>query len=104
MCESGIETIFWLRMRLHHIPISRQVRFPGIGRVDFLIGERLVVEVDGKSFHDVEASFESDRNRDAHLSTHGFRVLRFSYHQILDDWPLVEAAVLAAVSRGDHLR
>ncbi|MBX9717397.1 MAG: endonuclease domain-containing protein [Microbacteriaceae bacterium] len=104
MCESGIETIFWLRMRLHHIPISRQVRFPGIGRVDFLIGERLVVEVDGKSFHDVESSFESDRNRDAHLSTHGFRVLRFSYHQILDDWPLVEAAVLAAVSRGDHLR
>lgn len=104
LCESGIETIFWLRMRRHRIPISRQASFPGVGRVDFLIGERLVIEVDGKAFHDLESSFESDRRRDAHLSTQGFRVLRFSYHQILEDWPLVEAAVLAAVFRGDHLR
>jgi len=104
VCESGTETIFWLRMRRHRLPMSRQARFPGIGRVDFLVGERLIVEVDGRDFHDTESSFESDRQRDARLSTLGYRVLRFSYRQVMNEWPLVEAAVIAAVSRGDHLR
>lgn len=104
VCESGIETIFWLRMLRHRLPIARQVRFPGLGRVDFLLGERLIIEVDGEEFHDTESIFESDRQRDAHLSTLGYRVLRFSYRLVMREWPLVEAAVLAAVSRGDHLR
>lgn len=103
VCESGTETLFWLRMRRHRLQIARQVRFPGVGRVDFLIGERLIVEVDGRGFHDTESTFENDRRRDAHLSTLGYRVLRFSYRQVVDEWHLVESAVLAAVSRGDHL-
>jgi very-short-patch-repair endonuclease len=103
-CESGIETIFWLRMQRHRLPTVRQARFRGLGRVDFLIGERLIIEVDGQEFHDKESSFESDRRRDATLSTLGYRVLRFSYSQVMSSWPLVEAAVLAAISRGDHLR
>lgn len=103
-CESGTETIFWLRMRQHRLPIIRQARFRGIGRVDFVIGERLIIEVDGREFHDNETSFELDRKRDAQLSVLGYRVLRFSYRQVMTDWPQVEAAVLAAVSRGDHLR
>ncbi|MBX9472588.1 type IV toxin-antitoxin system AbiEi family antitoxin domain-containing protein [Microcella sp.] len=104
VCESGIETLFWLRMRRHRLPISRQVRFSGLGRVDFRIGERLIIEVDGEEFHDTESTFESDRHRDAQLSTLGYRVLRFSYHLVMNEWPLVEAAVIAAVTRGDHLR
>jgi len=104
VCESGTETIFWLRMRHHGLSISRQVHIPGVGRVDFLIGERVVVEVDGRAFHDRESSFEDDRARDAELSIRGYRVLRFSFRQVFETWPVVEAAVLAAVSRGDHLR
>lgn len=104
VCESGTETLFWLRMRRHHLPIACQVRLTDVGRVDFLIGERLIVEVDGRAFHDTESTFETDRRRDAHLSTLGYRVLRFSYRQVIDEWHLVESAVLAAVSRGDHLR
>lgn len=104
ICESGIETFFWLRIQRLRIAVVRQVWFRGLGRVDFLIGERLVVEVDGQEFHDRESSFERDRKRDAALSTLGYRVLRFSYSQVMTSWPLVEAAVLAAISRGDHLR
>jgi len=103
-CESGTETIFWLRMRHHRLPIRRQIRFHGVGRVDFLIGERLIIEVDGQGFHDDETSFERDRERDARLSVLGYRVLRFSYKQVMSEWALVEAAVLAAMARGDHLR
>jgi very-short-patch-repair endonuclease len=102
-CESGIETIFYVRMlRLGVFP-HRQVPLPGVGRVDFLVGRSLVVEVDGRSFHDVEASFESDRSRDAGISGGGRRSLRFSHDQVLNRWVEVERAVLGALARGDHL-
>jgi very-short-patch-repair endonuclease len=100
ICESGIETIFWNRMRA--LAPRRQVSIPGIGRVDFLFGDRLVVEVDGKEFHTQTPHFESDRRRDAALSALGYRVLRFSYRQVMFDWPSVEAAIWAAIARGDR--
>jgi very-short-patch-repair endonuclease len=100
VCESGIETLFWLRMR-HPAP-RRQVRIRGVGRVDFLFGDRLVVEVDGAEFHSDAEHFETDRRRDALLSARGYRVLRFSYRQVMYDWPTVEAAVRVAISRGDR--
>lgn len=102
ICESGIETLFWLRMR-NVLSVARQVIIPGVGRVDFLIGQRLVVELDGRAFHDTASRFEEDRRRDARLSTLGYRVLRFSFRQVMDEWGTVEAAVLAAVARLDHL-
>jgi very-short-patch-repair endonuclease len=100
VCESGIETIFWLRMR-QPAP-RRQILIRGVGRVDFLFGDRLVVEVDGAEFHADEEHFEADRHRDARLSARGYRVLRFSYRQVIYDWPAVDAAVRAAISRGDR--
>ncbi|WP_227412128.1 MULTISPECIES: DUF559 domain-containing protein [unclassified Cryobacterium] len=60
----------------------------------------------GAGFHDV-AEYHSDpyadRRRDAVLSALGYRVLRFMYSQVLYEWRSVEAAILAAMSRGDHL-
>ncbi|WP_162253795.1 endonuclease domain-containing protein [Yonghaparkia sp. Soil809] len=101
-CESGTETLFRLRMHGRLPSLRPQVRIPGVGSVDFLIGERLVIEIDGASFHDTESTFENDRRRDAELSRRGFRVLRFSYRQVMEHWSIVEAAVLAALQRGDH--
>jgi len=100
VCESGIETLFWLRMR--HLQPRRQVAIAGVGRVDFLLGDRLIVEVDGAAFHTGYVQFESDRRRDAALSARGYRVLRFSYRQVLERWPEVHAAVWAAILRGDR--
>ena len=98
VCESGIETVFWVRTRALTVPIRRQVEL-GIGRVDFLIGDRLVVEVDGEEFH---RDFEGDRARDAAFSALGYRTLRFSYTQVLEHWNGVLAAVVGALARGDH--
>ena len=100
VCESGTETIFWLAFR--NLAPRRQAHIAGVGDVDFLFGERLVVEVDGELYHTDPLSFENDRRRDAVLSALGYRVLRFSYHQIMERWPEVEAAVRAALARGDH--
>jgi len=103
VCESGTETLFFARMLRFRFPIRRQVLL-GRMRVDFLIGDALVIEVDGAEYHVDPDRFEGDRRRDALLSRLGFRVHRYSYRQIVYAWPEVEAAVLAAVIRGDHHR
>lgn len=87
---------------LGRIGFRQQVDIPGVGRVDFLLGIRLVVEVDGAEFHTSRPSFEEDRRRDAVLSALGYRVLRFSYVQVERNWDQVAASILAALARGDH--
>ena len=54
--------------------------------VDFLWrAERLVVEVDGQAYHSTSRRFESDRRRDADLLAAGVRVMRVTWHQIVDE-------------------
>ena len=101
--ESGGESILKFGLLEERLVFRQQVSFPRIGRVDFLVGDRLVIEADGAEFHTDAASFEEDRRRDALLRARGFRVLRFSYKQITERWPEVRAAILAAIARGDHL-
>ncbi|KQV26171.1 endonuclease domain-containing protein [Yonghaparkia sp. Root332] len=100
--DSGTETVFSVRMLRLGIAPLRQVPLPGVGRVDFLIGRRLVIEVDGRGYHDLADQFERDRARDAAISSGGRRGLRFSHDQVLHRWAEVEHAVLAAIERGDH--
>jgi very-short-patch-repair endonuclease len=102
VCESGTESLFLMRMARFQLPLRRQVRIPSVGRVDFLVGTKLVIEIDGAEYHTDPAKFEDDRRRDAMLSQLGYRVLRFSYRQVLYAWAEVEAAVMGAIARGDH--
>lgn len=59
--------------------------------VDFLWATaRLVVEVDGYRYHGHRAAFERDRIRDQALATSGYRVLRVTWRQLVDEpLPLV---------------
>ena len=99
----GTESLTRFRCwRDHRLALRSQVWIPGVGWVDFLIGDRLVIEVDGAAYHTDPERFEADRRRDAVLSTLGFRVLRFSYRQVMDRWDEVERAILAAIVRADH--
>jgi len=100
--ESLPESVLRARLIAARIRFRVQVEI-GADRVDFLLGERLVIEVDGKEFHADDRWFERDRARDARLSALGYRVLRFSYTQVVYRWSEVEAAIRAALLRGDHL-
>lgn len=102
VCESGTESITWVRLARLRLPLRRQVWIDG-KRVDFLVGRRLVLEVDGAAYHTDPVRFELDRTRDAQLCAINFVVLRFSYNQVIYRWAEVERAVLAAVARCDHL-
>ncbi len=98
--DSGLESI--LRLRLHRVGLvlASQVHIPGVGDVDFVIQDCLILEADGAT-HEGD-SRHKDRVRDAVAMALGFVTLRFDSAMILHDWELVESAVLAAVARDLH--
>lgn len=99
LSDSGLETIFGSRLRPFGLAIRQQVWIDG-HPVDFLIGEGLVVQVDGFEHHSSPADRRRDIAADARLTLLGFTVLRFDYQQVMFDWPTVERTVLAAVAQG----
>lgn len=48
-------------------------------------GQRIVVETDGYRFHNSRRAFETDRRRDQSLTLAGWRVLRFTWRQVVGD-------------------
>jgi very-short-patch-repair endonuclease len=67
----------------HGIPRPEtNARVEGL-EVDFVWRDRrLIVEVDGYRYHRAPSRFESDRAKDVHLTTRGWRVMRFTWRQI----------------------
>lgn len=96
--DSGIETITHYLLRLLGLRVTVHPLLPGIGEVDLLVEGRLVVELDGKEWHDPGDAFERDRRRDLVAASTRYRTLRFTWRQVLFEWPSVEAAVLAALA------
>ncbi len=101
LSQSGTESLVKLMLLRLGVAFRQQVVIPGVGRVDFLLGEHLVVEVDSKQHH---SDPYADRKRDAALSIVGKRVLRFMYSQVVYESAEVEAAILSALARLDHRR
>ena len=100
---SGAESIvhFWLLGV--DIDIVQQRLIEGVGKVDFVLGDCQIVEVDGEQFHSGAAQFEADRRRHALASILGYRTLRVSARMVERDFETVSAAIMAALRRGDHL-
>jgi len=74
------------------------VRVEG-SEVDFFWrAERLIVETDGHETHGTRAAFERDRAKDARLTALGYRVVRFTYRQLVYERPLVVATLLALLA------
>lgn len=88
LCESPAETAFLDAMvaafglepdngRLSGSGIILQLQVPVVNyRLDFLINEKLVVEVDGARWHSSPEAVKRDAARDETLSAKGFEILR----------------------------
>lgn len=96
--DSGTETITRYLLRRLGLRVEVLVPIDGLGEVDLLIEGRLIVELDGKEFHDPDEQFEIDRRRDMVAAIKRYRSLRFSWYRVLFEWDQVEAAVLAALA------
>ena len=102
--ESGTESLVRFRLTARNVRVRSQVAIAGVGRVDFLIGRRLVIEVDSRAHHTSDAAYRRDRRRDRKLVRLGYLVIRITYEEVMYDWADVEDDVMAIVRRGDHLR
>lgn len=60
---------------------------------------RLVVETDGWGTHGTRAAFQTDRRRDASLVAAGWRVMRFTYDDVVREGPTVVRRLRAATAR-----
>lgn len=102
LADSGLETLPVSRLAASGIRVNQQVMLDG-HRVDGLIGVRLVLQIDGFSFHSSAEKRREDIAHDRRLTLLGYTVLRYDYRQILFEWPRVEAEILQAMAQGLHL-
>jgi very-short-patch-repair endonuclease len=101
--QSGLETKTRLSMRRRNVPVRTQVLVPRVGRVDEVIGERMVLETDGYRYHSSIEQFHEDRRRDLELARQEYLCIRLDNHQIMDDWPRTEAALFEMIRRNEHM-
>lgn len=98
--DSGLESIAISRLRFLRVPIVQQVVIAG-RPVDILIGDRLVLQIDGG--HHVDAQRDKDIAHDALLMTMGYTVIRVSYEQVIHQWRVVQHRIMQAIGQGQHL-
>ncbi|GAA3770350.1 hypothetical protein GCM10022240_23290 [Microbacterium kribbense] len=98
--DSGLETFVFQRLSWLGLRIRAQVWLYG-HRTDFLIGDRLVLQIDGG--HHVDAQRSADIAHDAELILHGYSVIRVGYDQVVNHWEDVQDRILTAIAQGLHL-
>jgi very-short-patch-repair endonuclease len=100
LTRSEAERRFLALVRQARLPQpDTNVRLGGI-EVDFLWRQsQLVVEVDGYAFHSSRGAFERDRRRDAELQSAGFRVIRVTWRQIVEEPEAMLVRIAAALAR-----
>ncbi|WOF24584.1 DUF559 domain-containing protein [Microbacterium betulae] len=97
--DSGVETLVVPRLRWMRLPLRRQFWIAGHA-VDLLIGDRLVLQIDGG--HHIGEQRDSDNEHDARLRLMGYHVIRVSYRQVRFDWATVQELIVRAVAQGLH--
>ncbi|MBX9472652.1 endonuclease domain-containing protein [Microcella sp.] len=93
---SGTESLVRLALQHAGLRVTPQVWIAGVGRVDLLVGTRVVVEVDSEKWHSTPEQRAEDSRRDLELIRLGYVVVRVRYGQAFRPDEVV-TAVLRAV-------
>lgn len=99
--DSGLESLLRFRLYLRGISVQSQVWIEGVGRVDFLLGGRIILEVDGRENHEGQSLRHKDLMRDAAAAALGYETLRFDYAMIVYNWERVLSAILGRLQAVD---
>lgn len=100
--ESGSESRVRLFLQRRGVPIRPQVYLPGIGRVDGLVGGKLIIECDSDEHHSSKEQQREDRRRDLAARDRGYDVLRLSSHQVWRVWPATQLSLLHQIRTRAH--
>lgn len=102
--ESGTETLVRLRLRRRGVKLRIQVQIDDVGRVDLLVGDRLVLEVDSWTYHADPIAYARDRERDRRLVALDYVVVRLRYEEVMFGWASVERDILTLIRDRRHRR
>lgn len=80
------------------VEVVPQAYVPGVGRVDFLIGGFLIVEIDGVAYHSDRASVRKDRQRNNSAILGGYISLRYVPEVVWNEPDRFVAEVRAALT------
>lgn len=97
--DSGLESIVRYLLREAGLDVVVHPVLGRLGQVDLLVAGRLIIETDGKKDHTPEKAFENDRRRDREAALMGYRVLRLTYRQVIEDWPTTMLAIRAVLAQ-----
>lgn len=100
---SGLESMTRWGFIQEDIPFRTQVWIPGLGPRDFLVGERLLVEIDGREHHATVEGFERDRRLDREAQAIGYDLLRFTSVDVVHQWPRMLGTIHRYMAAGLHL-
>ena len=99
LTRSELEVRFLSLLRRAHLPEPRVNVTIAFCEVDFYWPDyELIVELDGRRFHDTAVAFEGDRERTARLELSGRRVLRLTWDMVANQ-PEATAQKLRAYMR-----
>lgn len=101
--ESGAETIVRLILDDLGATYDVQVSVRGVGRVDFVVNDWLIIECDSEAHHAGWTSQKRDRRRDLAAATLGYTTIRPIAEDILYREADVRAQLADALSHG-HVR
>ena len=93
--RSPIESIARLELEDAGHSVEVGVDVPGVGEVDMLVDDRLLVETDGYQFHSSKGYWSNDRRREQGLIAQGRLWVRLTYDDVMSGRtvPVVEAAL-----------
>lgn len=101
--QSGSETRVRMFFESRRIPVTAQRYIQGVGYVDLLVGDTLVVECDSHAHHG-QTNYENDRRRDLAARDLGYTTIRLSYQQIWMHWAATQQSLLREIRNRKHLR
>lgn len=98
--DSGLESIARVRLLWRGITCREQVVVDG-HPVDLMIGNRLIIQLDGKQHLKDPVQLARDRAQDRRLRRMGYVVLRFGYAEVMHRWDRTFAEIVSYLEGKD---
>ncbi len=100
--ESGTETRVRLWFNRRRVQVRAQVSIAGLGRVDLLVGDSLILECDSHQHHANPQQYLVDRRRDLIAAGLGYRTLRLTYGQVMEQWDVTQRVLTSLLAADAH--
>jgi very-short-patch-repair endonuclease len=102
LSQSGTESKVRFFLQLHNVTVTPQVKIPGVGWVDNLVGRRWIIECDSREHHTGEDTYAKDRARDLRALELGYFTSRLTHHMVMGRWGQTSQTLLTVIRSGRH--